>query len=270
MARIDDAVRRIVTVKCEAGLFEKGPVDRSLVKRVASPEHRSLAFDAALKTAVLLKNEGGILPLATSARVVVAGVGARSLTRQAGGWTVGWQGADDKPFVGETVLDGLARIGGDAVRYVATGAADPSAAKPPEVGVLVISEPAYAEGKGDSETLEPSKEDLAALDALVARKLRVVVVILSGRPLIIEPHLAKAQAWLAAFLPGSEAHALSHIVYGKYAPTGKLSHSWPRRITDLPLNVGDQPYDPLFPYGHGLTFAQKNVVPTGAAVPKVN
>jgi beta-glucosidase len=240
------------------------------VKRVASPEHRSRAFDAALKTAVLLKNEGGILPLATSARVVVAGVGARSLTRQAGGWTVGWQGADDKPFVGETVLDGLARIGGDAVRYVATGAADPSAAKPPEVGVLVISEPAYAEGKGDSETLEPSKEDLAALDALVARKLRVVVVILSGRPLIIEPHLAKAQAWLAAFLPGSEAHALSHIVYGKYAPTGKLSHSWPRRITDLPLNVGDQPYDPLFPYGHGLTFAQKNVVPTGAAVPKVN
>jgi beta-glucosidase len=117
-----------------------------------------------------------------------------------------------------------------------------------------MSEPPYAEGRGDSETIEPSKEDLAALDALTARKLRVVVVILSGRPIVIEPHLGKAQAWLAGWLPGSEGHALAHVLYGQFAPTGKLSHSWPRRVTDLPLNVGDQRYDPLFPYGHGLTF----------------
>jgi beta-glucosidase len=267
LSRIDDAVRRIVTVKCESGLFEKGPVDRSLMARVASPEHRRLAFDAALKTAVLLKNDGDILPLAEKARVVVAGVGARSLTRQAGGWTVEWQGAEDKPFVGETVFDGIARIGGDAVSFSATGAVAPGAAKP-DVGVLVMSEPAYAEGRGDSETIEPSKEDLAALDALVAQKLRVIVVVLSGRPLIIEPHLGKAQAWLAAWLPGSEGHALSHILYGRHPPTGKLSHSWPRRVSDLPVNVGDTRYDPLFPYGHGLTFAQKGGAPPAAAQPK--
>jgi beta-glucosidase len=270
MARIDDAVRRIVTVKCEAGLFEKGPVDRRLLTNVASPEHRRLAFIAALKSAVLLKNDRNLLPLAQTARVVVAGVGARSLTRQAGGWTVGWQGAEDKPFVGETVFEGLSRIGGDAVSFSVTGARDPKASKPPEVGVLVMSEPPYAEGKGDSETIEPSKEDLAALDALVAQRLRIVVVILSGRPIVIEPHLGKAQAWLAAWLPGSEGHALAHLLYGQHAPTGKLSHSWPRRVTDLPLNVGDQRYDPLFPYGHGLTFAEKSGVPVGTAPPKPN
>jgi beta-glucosidase len=268
MSRIDDAVRRIVTVKCEAGLFEKGPVDRSLIARVASPEHRRLAVDAALKSAVLLKNDGNLLPLAKTARLVVAGVGARSLTRQAGGWTVEWQGAEDRPFVGETVFDGLARIAGDALSFSLTGAPDPNASKKPEVGLLVMSEAPYAEGRGDSETIEPSKEDLAALDALVSQKLRVVVVILSGRPIVIEPHLRKAEAWLAAWLPGSEGHALAQILYGQRPPTGKLSHSWPRRVSDLPLNVGDQRYDPLFPYGHGLTFAPRSDAALGSEVPK--
>jgi beta-glucosidase len=116
-----------------------------------------------------------------------------------------------------------------------------------------MSEPPYAEGKGDSETIAPPAEDLAALDALSARGLPVVVVILSGRPLIIEPHLAKARAWIAAWLPGSAGEGVVSALYGLTEPAGKLSHSWPRRVTDLPLNAGDTHYDPLFAHGHGLS-----------------
>ncbi len=257
MARIDDAVRRIVTVKCEAGLFERGPVDRVSLGVVNSAEHRQSAAEAAEKSLVLLKNDG-LLPLRPEASVVVAGAGADSLTRQAGGWTVGWQGADDKPFPGKTIFYGINELQG--VRGYRTptlevsGKAPVGETKKPDVAVLVMSERAYAEGRGDSDSLAPSAEDLAALDALAARRIPTVVIILSGRPLIIEPYLDKAKAWLAAWLPGSAGEAIASVLYGMKQPVGKLSHSWPRRITDLPLNVGDARYDPLFPYGHGLGY----------------
>jgi beta-glucosidase len=257
MSRIDDAVARIVTVKCEAGLFERGPVDRSALSRVGSREHVALARRAVAKTLVLLKNDGGLLPLKKSARVEVAGVGARSLTRQAGGWTVGWQGAEDKPFPGTTLYDALraAATGPALVVSNETGAAVPGAPNP-DAAVLVISESAYAEGKGDSETIAPSPDDVKALDALAARGVPTVVVIFSGRPLVIEPHLGKAKAWVAAWLPGSAGEGVADVLYGDVAPTAKLSHSWPRRVEDLPLNVGDAKYDPLFPFKHGLGYAR--------------
>jgi beta-glucosidase len=263
MARIDDAVRRIVTVKCEAGLFEKGRVDRRLIEEVGSLRHRTIAEQAVRQSLVVLKNEGNLLPLDTTTNVVVAGVGAQSLTRQAGGWTVGWQGADDKPFLGTTLLDAMKEWqpspGRGVVSLSVTGEALPGEAKKPDAAVLVMSEPAYAEGRGDSETLEPSAEDVRALDTLAGRGLPIVVVILSGRPLIIEPHLEKARAWVAAWLPGSAGEGVARILYGGEAPTGKLSHSWPRRIADVPVNVGDAHYDPLFPYGHGLTYPESLV-----------
>ena len=257
MARIDDAVRRIVTVKCEAGLFERGPVDRASLPVVGSAEHRRAAKDAVERSLVLLKNDGRLVPLAAKANVVVAGVGATSLTRQAGGWTVEWQGAEDKPFFGTTIFDAMQALATErregSVTLEVTGKARDGETKKPDVAVLVMSEPPYAEGRGDSETIAPSAEDLAALDALSARGLPVVVVILSGRPLIIEPHLAKARAWIAAWLPGSAGEGVVSVLYGLTEPGGKLSHSWPRRVTDLPLNAGDRRYDPLFSHGHGLS-----------------
>jgi beta-glucosidase len=251
IARIDDAVTRILTVKCEAGLFEKGPVDRRLTARVGSAEQRELARRAVRESLVLLKNDAGLLPLAKSARIVLAGVGADSLTRQAGGWTVEWQGAEGKPFLGTTLLHALRAQAADPalVSFSSTGETGQA-----DVAVLVMSEPPYAEWKGDSATLEPSREDIAALDRLHAAGKPVVVVLLSGRPLIIEPHLAKAAAWLAAWLPGSAGEGVADVIYGAHAPNGKLSHSWPRRVGDLPLNHGDAKYDPLFSYGHGLSY----------------
>jgi beta-glucosidase len=124
-----------------------------------------------------------------------------------------------------------------------------------DIALLVMSEPPYAEMKGDTDTLAPSAEDLRALDALQQRKLPIVVVLLSGRPLIIEPDLVKAQAWVAAWLPGSAGEGVVDVLYGDYAPTGKLSHSWARKLTSVPLNVGEPNYDPLFAFGHGLTYA---------------
>jgi beta-glucosidase len=256
-ARVDDAVGRILTVKCEAGLFEKGPVDKSQLKNIASAEHRALARRAVAKTLVLLKNEGGVLPLQKTSRLLVAGSGARSLTRQAGGWTVGWQGAEDKPFYGTTILDGLRGAASDPglVTMRDEGSKATEGVTKPDVALLVMSEPAYAEGKGDSETIAPPADDLVELDRLRSLGVPIVVIVLSGRPIVIEPHLAKAAAWVAAWLPGSAGEGVADVLYGDVPPTGKLSHSWPRSVADLPLNVGDPKYDPLFPFGHGLAYA---------------
>jgi beta-glucosidase len=254
MSRIDDAVNRILTVKCEAGLFEKGRVDREATASVGFKAHRELARRAVRASAVLLKNEGALLPLAKDRKILVAGSGANSLTRQAGGWTVEWQGANDRPFPGTTLLDALRAAASkpEQVNFDASGKGGEG-----DVAVLVMSEPAYAEGKGDSSDIAPPDEDVAALDALAARGLPTVVVIFSGRPLVIEPHLAKASAWLAAWLPGAAGEGVVDVLLGDYPPSGKLSHSWPRRVEDLPLNVGDAKYDPLFPYGYGLSYASK-------------
>jgi beta-glucosidase len=255
MARIDDAVRRIVTVKCEAGLFEKGRVDPKLTNAVGSHVHRDIAARAVADSLVLLKNDGDLLPLNKRARILVTGTGAESLERQAGGWTVGWQGAENRTFPGITIFEGIQARScyPKRVTLSPTGEIDP--ADPPKVAVLVMSEPAYAEGRGDSDSLGLPASDLALLEMFSRRGLPTVVVLLSGRPLIIEPYLGMAQAWLAAWLPGSEAGAgIGATLIGQALPSGKLSHSWPRKVSDLPLNVGDAHYDPLFPYGHGLTF----------------
>jgi beta-glucosidase len=256
-ARVDDAVTRVLTVKCEAGLFEKGPTDRRLTALVGDAEHHALARRAARASFVLLQNDGELLPLSKSARVLVMGSGADSLTRQAGGWTLAWQGAEEKPFPGTTVLQGIRAALGDPARtaYQKPGeAVVPGAA---DVALLVASEPSYAEWFGDSRDLALPAADLATLDALSRAKLPTVVVLLTGRPVILEPHLGKARAWLAAWLPGSEGGAVADVLFGDAAPTGKLAHAWPRRIEDLPARANERLARPLFPFGHGLGYARR-------------
>lgn len=254
MARIDDAVTRVLGVKCEAGLFDKAPTDRKLTALVGSAEHHALARRAARASMVLLQNEGALLPLSKTARVVVMGTGADSLTRQAGGWTIAWQGAADKPFPGTTVVQGIRALLGDPARTICRKSGEIIDPRSADVAVLVASEPPYAEWFGDSRDLALPAADLASLDALARAKVPTVVVLLTGRPVIIEPHLGKARAWLAAWLPGSEGGAVADVLFGDAPPTGKLAHAWPRRIEDLPARTDEPLKNPLFPFGHGRRY----------------
>jgi len=254
MTRIDDAVRRILRVKFAAGLFDRSPLtDKTFQQRFGSLEHREVAREAVRQSVVLLKNQGGSLPLAkTIARIHVSGKSADSLRNQCGGWTIDWQGMTGAVPPGTTVLTAIrsAVSPGTTVSYSSDG----SGAAGADVGVVVIGETPYAEGYGDDPDLSLSAEDLAVVNTVNQAGVPVVVVLISGRPMILNPILDKIQAMLAAWLPGTEAPGVADVIFGDYRPTGKLPCSWPRSIDQVPINVGDPVYDPLFPFGFGLTY----------------
>jgi beta-glucosidase len=250
MSRIDDAVTRILRVKIAAGLFEHPFSNRSYISSFGSAEHRAVARRAVQESAVLLKNEKGILPLSRSARIFVAGAGANDIGLQCGGWTISWQGSAGKTTIGTTIVDGLrAAVGtGGSVTYKENGKGAAG-----DVAIVVVSELPYAEGEGDSTTLAIRSQDLKVLEEVRKSGIPMVVVMLSGRPLIISEHLPNWTAFVQAFLPGTEAGTgLADLLFGSAKFTGRLPWSWPRSVSQEPINVGDVPYDPLFPYGAGL------------------
>ncbi|WP_329404024.1 glycoside hydrolase family 3 C-terminal domain-containing protein [Streptomyces virginiae] len=253
MARIDDAVSRILEQKFKLGLFEKPYADTSGLARVGSPEHRAVAREAAAKSQVLLKNEGGLLPLKPSQRVYVAGSNADNLGNQAGGWTVTWQGASGDITEGTTVLEAMRKAAAtpDSVTYSKDASAPPAGH---DVGVVVVGETPYAEGVGDvgnGHDLELSTADQAAIDTVCAA-MRCVVLVVSGRPQLIGDRLDRMGALVASWLPGTEGDGVADVLYGKRPFTGQLPVTWPRSQQQLPVNVGDAAYDPQFPYGWGL------------------
>ena len=255
MARIDDAVRRILRVKAALGLLEESPkvkADRSLHASFGSAAHRAVARDAVRQSLVLLKNENKALPLAKTARIHVAGRNADDIGNQSGGWTVDWQGKSGPITTGTTILQGIRAAAGPEGRV--SFSADGSGAAGAEVAVAVIGETPYAEMQGDRADLALDPADVATVRALKKAGARVVVVLVSGRPLILEPILADADAVVAAWLPGTEGQGVADVLFGDHKPTGKLSYSWPRSMAQVPVNVGDAAYDPLFPYGFGLTY----------------
>ncbi|MEO8139552.1 MAG: glycoside hydrolase family 3 N-terminal domain-containing protein, partial [Gemmatimonadota bacterium] len=285
MARIDDAVRRILTVKLRYGLFErprpsKRPWSRPGV--LGAPEHRAVAREAVRKSLVLLKNERGILPLKPKARILVAGKNADNLGHQCGGFTIAWQGTsgNDAVIGGTSIWQGIQAAAPNAVLSVDGSAANPAKH---DVAIVVIGETPYAEGMGDirgsgyvapgsmpnalptaklnpyGNTLElvaRHPEDLATIRAVRATGIPVVVVLVSGRPVVINQELSEAAAFVAAWLPGSEGQGVADVIFGEHDFQGKLSCSWPKGPDDSP-NVGDEPYAPLFPYGHGLRYRDK-------------
>jgi beta-glucosidase len=255
-ARIDDAVRRILTAKFRLGLFENPMADRSLLAQVGSPEHRALARQAVRESLVLLKNENKILPLAKDSHVVVAGSGADDLGRQCGGWTITWQGLPGRVTEGTTILQALrsaASAPGNVVAW--RKGALPADAK---VALVVVSEKPYAEGKGDRRSLDLDPADVATVKHLHDAGLRTVVVVLSGRPMILQPILPLADAVVAAWLPGSEGAGVADVLLGDAKPTGKLGHTWPASMAQIPVNVDklgpDTGATPLFSYGYGLSY----------------
>ena len=275
-SRIDDAVARILRVKFRAGLFDKpSPANRPFsgkTQLVGSKKHRIVAQQAVRQSLVLLKNKAQLLPLSANLNVLVAGDGADNIGKQSGGWTITWQGTDntndDFPG-GSSILDGIKHqvsAGGGHVTFSETGEYQ----QKPDVAIVVFGEDPYAEGHGDLSNLEyqsGEKTDLALLRRLKAQNIPVVSVFISGRPLWVNPELNASDAFVAAWLPGSEGKAVAQVLFKdgqgqqQFDFTGKLSFSWPRTPYQSAVNIGDTDYDPLLPYGFGLQYGDQNVLP---------
>jgi len=265
-ARIDDAVSRILRVKLRAGLWDHRPSERANANHtelLSADAHRAIARQAVRESLVLLKNNNDILPLDKGARILVAGDGADNIGKQNGGWTVSWQGTGnsnaDFPSgtsiyqgIKEAVTEGSVTLSEDG------SAAD---ANLHDVAIVVFGEDPYAEGLGDIETYETleyqadTKSDLELLEKLKAKGIPVVSVFLSGRPLWVNKEINASDAFVAAWLPGSEGGGIADVLFGDYDFTGKLSYSWPQEVCQTNLNRNDEDYDPLFAYGYGLTYA---------------
>jgi beta-glucosidase len=267
--RIDDAVRRILTTKFELGLFEHPFTDRANLDQIGSAAHHQLARRAASESQVLLKNRNSALPYPRRSNVYVAGSNADNIGNQAGGWTLTWQGGSTNVIPGTTILDGIREDTSGRVTYSADAS---KPIKSNQVGVVVVGETPYSEGFGDvggpqwaydpgdhnvarpAKTMRLSAADQAAVDKVCAQAAKCAVVIVSGRPLILDSALRdEADAIVEAWLPGSEGAGVADNLFGIRPYIGKLPVSWPRSLDQEPINKGDANYDPLYPFGYGLT-----------------
>ncbi|PIA54145.1 hypothetical protein AQUCO_00900600v1 [Aquilegia coerulea] len=265
MSRIDDAVRRILRVKFVMGLFEKPIADTSLVNEIGSQEHRELAREAVRKSLVLLKNgksaDKPLLPVSKKApKILVAGSNADNLGYQCGGWTITWQGLSGNNLTsGTTILKAIKKTVDPATKVVYRENPDVEYVKSNKFSyaIVVVGEPAYAETFGDSLNLtipEPGPSTITN----VCGAVKCIVVVISGRPVVIQPYLASIDALVAAWLPGTEGQGVADVLFGDYGFTGKLARTWFKTVDQLPMNVGDKHYDPLFPFGFGLTTKPSN------------
>jgi beta-glucosidase len=257
-SRIDDAVTRIMRVKFAMAMMDRNRsplADRRLHKSFGSPAHREVARECVRQSLVLLKNERKTLPLSKRlARIHVAGKSANDIGNQCGGWTIDWQGKTGNITTGGTTILTAIQKAVSATTKV-TNSVDGDGVEGADVGVVVIGETPYAEGRGDRESLSLSSEDLSAMANMKRARIPVVAVLLSGRPMIINEVLEQCDALIAAWLPGTEGQGIADVLFGDHKPTGKLSCSWPRSIDQIPINLGDPNYNPLFPYGYGLTYS---------------
>jgi beta-glucosidase len=269
MARIDDAVSRILTKKFQLGLFEHPYTDRTNLDQVGSAAHHALARRAAAESQVLLKNTRSALPLSRKADVYIAGSNADNIGNQAGGWTLTWQGGSTNVIPGTTILDGIREATSGHVTFSEDASAPVQRS---DLGIVVVGETPYSEGFGDVggplwaydpgdngvprpvKDMQLSAADKAAVDKVCSEAVKCAVVIVSGRPLILDPaQRSEADALVAAWLPGSEGAGVADTLFGIRPFTGKLPVTWPRTLDQEPINKGDADYDPLYPYGYGLT-----------------
>ena len=290
-ARIEDAVRRILRVKFEFGLFDKPrPAERKLSKQTeifGSKEHREVAREAVRKSLVMLKNDDALLPLGKDARILVAGKNANNRGHQCGGFTVNWQGATSNEEIpgGQSIWEGIQAMAPGAIlsENLAGNEANP---EDYDVAIVVIGETPYAEMMGDirvpgllqeystfpNSTAIPiddtevaevyasnlylheiHPEDIATLKHITSKGIPVVTVMVCGRPLVVEQELEASAAFVVAWLPGSEGQGVADVLFGDFDIQGKLSFSWPKYDNEN-WNVGDEGYAPRFPYGFGLRY----------------
>ncbi|XP_074267486.1 uncharacterized protein LOC141590858 [Silene latifolia] len=260
MSRINDAVTRILRVKFIMGLFENPMADFSLTNVIGSQEHRELAREAVRKSLVLLKNGKSdyepLVPLPKKAgKILVAGSHADNLGYQCGGWTIEWQGVSGNDLTtGTTILNAIKNTVDPTTRVTFNENPDPNFVKSGgfSYAIVVVGELPYAETFGDSKNLTISEPGPSTIKN-VCGSVKCVVVVISGRPVVVQPYLPTIDALVAAWLPGSEGQGVADVLFGDYGFTGKLARTWFKSVDQLPMNVGDPHYDPLFPFGFGLT-----------------
>jgi beta-glucosidase len=273
MARVDDAVTRILRVKLRLGMFEAGlPSANPLVGRsaqvIGSPAHRAVARRAVRESLVLLKNNGAVLPIDPRKHVLVAGDGADNISKQNGGWTLTWQGTGltNADFPGATSIFAGIRAQVKAAGGSAELSVDGSYKQKPDVAIVVFGEDPYAEFQGDLPNLayRPGNDhDLDLLRRLRAQGIPVVAVFLTGRPLWMNREINASDAFVVAWLPGSEGEGIADVLLrtrnGRIAHDfhGKLAYAWPRTAVQIPVAAAARGEHPQFPYGFGLTYADR-------------
>jgi len=239
------------------GLMDAGRshlADRSLHRSFGSAEHRKVARECVRASLVLLKNEKRVLPVSKGINHIhVAGKSADDIGNQCGGWTISWQGRSGPNTTGgTTILKAIQETVSPQTKV--TFSSDGSGAAGADLGIVVIGETPYAEMIGDRKSLDLADEDVAVVEKMKQAGMPVVVVLISGRPMIIDKVIDEADAFVAAWLPGTEGRGVTDVLFGDFKPTGKLSVSWPRSMDQIPINVGDKNYDPLYKYGFGLSY----------------
>jgi beta-glucosidase len=261
MSRIDDAVSRILRMKIKLGLFSKPMSSATYASAMGSQAHRDLARQAVRESLVLLKNDDDILPLDKTTKVVVVGSHAENIPYQCGGWTKKWQGAHhdlydhpERSVDGATsIIDGIRNIvgAGNVVDAGQAGVSDEA-----DVVIVVVGETPYAEGSGDraADELVLAAEQTQLIKAYHDAGKKIVTVLVSGRPLLVNEQINQSAAFVSAWLPGSEGQGIAEVLFGDYGFRGKLGFSWPRDAAQIPIRVGDKDYDPLYPYGFGLSY----------------
>lgn len=267
MSRLDDAVKRILRIKFRLGLFDHPLSDAALRAKIGSAENRAVGRECVRKSIVLLKNDDKVLPLKKTENIVVVGPYANNLGAQCGGWTISWQGSVSpsgfKGIAGQTILDGIKSLGSN-VTFDETGTNLAGADKI----VVVIGEKPYAEGAGDVSVPDFSTPSLCPNTGLIQTCFNsgkpVILVMMTGRPMLIDTELPWCKAVVAAWLPGTEGGGVADVLFGDADFSGTLTHTWPAAFEQIPVNVGpvygDEQHGsgtaPLFPYGFGLKYNQ--------------
>ena len=253
MDRIDDAVSRILNIKYSMGLFEKPLKRYNKLNDVGSDKNRAIARESVKKSIVLLKNNNKILPIKKNTQnILIAGEHADNIGYQCGGWSIWWQGGSGKITKGTSILDGIKNHVGKNVNL--SYSKNDNVNENTDLIIVAIGEKPYAEMNGDRESLDLAKNDVELINKLSKSGKPIIIILISGRPMILEPILDKCDAILAAWLPGTEGAGISDVLFGDYNPTAKLSFSWPKTMDQIPVNIGDKSYSPLFEFGYGLTF----------------
>ncbi|HLY25941.1 MAG TPA: glycoside hydrolase family 3 N-terminal domain-containing protein [Aggregatilineales bacterium] len=249
--RIDDAVRRILRVKFQLGLFEYPVTDDSHLPEVGNPEHRAVAREAVGKSLVLLKNDDHLLPLSKSLpKLLIAGQAADDIGYQCGGWSIEWMGLPGNITDGTTILQGIRQTVSATTDVEFQANAEFGEDIHAEIGIAVVGEAPYAEGMGDRSNLSLPAAHIALINRLKAHCAKVVVILISGRPMIVTEPLADWNAFVAAWLPGTEGQGVADVLFGDTKFTGRLPHTWPRDMNQVPFKQATG--DPMWPFGFGL------------------